>query len=116
MISNSIIGLKKRIIMIQIFQETGFLYQDIFFVLSCYIYPLFGGGSQMLGQTTSVANKCNIFLEKKLNLWYPGYKLSVANFSRYKLTQYNILVQPSMVMHWNTVNMANKILSKLVIP
>lgn len=32
------------------------------------------------------------------------------------LTQYSIAVQPSIVMHWNTVNMAKPILSKLVIP
>ena len=33
-----------------------------------------------------------------------------------KLTQYNMLVHPSIVMHWKTVNMANRILSKEVIP
>ena len=32
------------------------------------------------------------------------------------LTQYSTSVQPSMVMHWNTVNMANMKLSKLVMP
>lgn len=31
-------------------------------------------------------------------------------------TQYIIGVQPSIVIHWNTVNIANPILSKLVIP
>lgn len=33
-----------------------------------------------------------------------------------RFTQYNIAVHPSMVIHWNTVNIANPILSKLVIP
>lgn len=33
-----------------------------------------------------------------------------------KLTQYSTSVQPSMVIHWNTVSMANKKLSKLVMP
>lgn len=32
------------------------------------------------------------------------------------LTQYSTSVQPSMVMHWNTVSMANRKLSKLVMP
>lgn len=32
------------------------------------------------------------------------------------LTQYSIAVQPSIVIHWNTVSIANPILSKLVIP
>lgn len=32
------------------------------------------------------------------------------------LTQYSIAVQPSIVIHWNTVNMAKPILSKLVMP
>lgn len=32
------------------------------------------------------------------------------------LTQYSTSVQPSMVMHWNTVNMAKAKLSKLVMP
>lgn len=32
------------------------------------------------------------------------------------LTQYNIDVQPSIVMHWNTVNIANPMLSNDVIP
>ena len=31
-------------------------------------------------------------------------------------TQYKIDVHPSMVMHWKTVNMAKKMLSKLVMP
>lgn len=31
-------------------------------------------------------------------------------------TQYIIGVQPSMVIHWNTVSMANPMLSKLVMP
>lgn len=31
-------------------------------------------------------------------------------------TQYKMAVQPSIVMHWNTVNMANPILSKDVMP
>lgn len=31
-------------------------------------------------------------------------------------TQYNTSVQPSMVMHWNTVRTANRMLSKFVIP
>lgn len=34
----------------------------------------------------------------------------------YELTQYNTSVHPSMVMHWNTVNIANAKLSKLVMP
>ncbi len=33
-----------------------------------------------------------------------------------KLTLYITVVQPSNVMHWNTVNMARPKLSKLVIP
>jgi len=32
------------------------------------------------------------------------------------LTKYNISVQPSIVMHWNTVSMEKIILSKVVIP
>lgn len=31
-------------------------------------------------------------------------------------TQYNMAVQPSIVMHWKTVSMANPMLSKLVMP
>lgn len=31
-------------------------------------------------------------------------------------TQYSIDVQPSIVIHWNTVSMANPMLSKLVMP
>ncbi len=34
----------------------------------------------------------------------------------YVVTQYKTSVQPSIVMHWNTVNMAKKKLSKLVMP
>jgi len=33
-----------------------------------------------------------------------------------RLTQYSTSVQPSMVIHWNTVSMANRKLSKLVMP
>lgn len=33
-----------------------------------------------------------------------------------RLTQYRTSVQPSIVMHWNTVSMANAKLSKFVIP
>ena len=32
------------------------------------------------------------------------------------VTQYNMAVQPSMVMHWKTVSMAKPMLSKLVMP
>lgn len=32
------------------------------------------------------------------------------------LTQYSIAVQPSIVIHWNTVSIAKPILSKLVMP
>ena len=34
----------------------------------------------------------------------------------WQITQQRTSVQPSMVMHWNTVSMANKKLSKLVMP
>lgn len=34
----------------------------------------------------------------------------------YELTQYNTSVHPSMVIHWNTVSIANAKLSKLVMP
>ena len=38
------------------------------------------------------------------------------HFNYVELTQYSMLVQPSMVMHWKTVNIAKRILSKEVIP
>lgn len=43
-------------------------------------------------------------------------ELSVSLPRRTQLTQYRTSVQPSMVMHWKTVSMAKKKLSKLVIP
>ena len=36
--------------------------------------------------------------------------------SNFKLTLYNMVVQPSIVTHWNTVSIAKPILSKLIIP
>lgn len=36
--------------------------------------------------------------------------------STLSITQYSIDVQPSIVIHWNTVNMAKPMLSKLVMP
>ena len=40
----------------------------------------------------------------------------IFHFFHLSLTQYSMLVHPSIVMHWKTVNMANKMLSKEVIP
>ena len=63
----------------------------------------------------SITNKYTSkkIVSKNLTLRYTAKTIL---FYMIKLTQYRIGVHPSIVTHWNTVNMAKTILSKDVIP
>lgn len=49
-------------------------------------------------------------------MWFDKAQEATSCAAFVSFTQYSIDVQPSIVIHWNTVSMANPMLSKLVMP